>query len=402
MNTLDRARAQWRRRWPHALMAVVLVITGISALPNHTRGEAVLAASPLEQLAKPVRTAGAAALAVPKKSALKRDSTRARTTKRASSIWLPYWDMDDAVRTVSRNRDLFHTASMFWFDASCERITWHPGAGNRDVMRRLRGAGIDVMATVTGTGLGPGEAIDCFANPKRRSRHINRLIGLLKSRSYTGLDLDYEDLALTGRPRQADRVRRAYTAFVRELCPRVQRLGKDCVITVMSRTADQPRMVQGRLLTSVFDYTAISRAASRMRVMTYDQHTRRDGPGPVAGLPWVKKVIAYIKAHTDASKVELGVPLYGRNWGTRSFDTLIGQEAFRLARRHRKTPRYDAKQREYTFAYRARGEGHRVWFSGPRSEAERVRLALDSGLAGAAFWAAGQQQNGSWAAVRNR
>lgn len=318
-----------------------------------------------------------------------------------ASIWLPYWDMPAALPTVVSNADLFETASPFWYDAAgCRTVTGKPGAGDDDVIASLRGKGLVVVPTVTASGLVPRQAVRCLGNATRRTRHVRALVRLVQREGYDGIDLDYENLALTSDLAQGARVRRAFSAFAAQLCGRLDSLGKRCVVTVMAATNDATTVIHGQALPSVYDYAALCAAASRLRVMAYDLHNRYTRAGPIAGLPWVNKVVAYATAKCDPAQVELGVPLYGRDWGSRSFATLTGDEAFALARRHGVRPRFDPIQREYTFTYRSAGERHRVWASGPRSAAVRSRLARAAGLAGATYWAAGQQPAGTFAAVR--
>jgi spore germination protein YaaH len=154
--------------------------------------------------------------------------------------------------------------------------------------------------------------------------HIKQLVRVVTSRAYRGIDIDYENLALT-------------TDLV--LAKKVQRMP------------------------GVYDYTA-------------------------------KKA--------PLGKVELGVPTYGRDWSSGTAATLTGQQAINLARAHGVTPVFDRVQKELTFRYRAKGVGHRVWFSNPRAVAARYQLARNRGMVGAAYWAAGLEQQGTWRAVRNR
>jgi len=318
-----------------------------------------------------------------------------------SSVWLPYWHIDSAVSEVVKNATLFGTASMFWYDAtSCSTVTSYPGAGNRAEIAALRRKHVKVVATVTATGLTPSRAIACFANPKLRKAHIRKLVQLARSRAYAGIDIDYENLALTTSPAKAKRVRAAFSLFVRDLCTALRKAHKSCTVTVMPRTDDRLSVWRGKLIPAVYDYAAIGAAATRMRVMAYDQHAGAYGPGPIAGMPWVRKIIAYTKSQVQLSKVELGVPTYGRDFSRGSSVSLFGDDATALARRYGRTVRWDAKQGECTFTYRSRGVKHTVWFDCPRAVAKRTRLAQLRGMAGAAYWAAGLAPSGTWRRLR--
>jgi len=322
---------------------------------------------------------------------------------RSSSVWLPNRNMTAEYKRVANNSDLFDLASPFWYDAtSCSRLTGRPGAGSRAAIRGLVAKGLSVVPTVSATGLAPRAAIRCFSDVHRRAAHVERLANVVTSRAYRGIDIDYENLALTTNPRLAAKVQRGFTTFIDELCRRMQRLDKLCVVTVMPRTSDELTVWRGKLIPGVYNYTAIAASASRMRVMAYDQHAPNTPPGPIAGFPWVRRVVAYTARNAPLGRVELGVPTYGRDWSGGTAETLIGRQAVALARAHGVTPVFDALQRELTFRYRADGVRHRVWFSSPAAVAARYQLARDMGLAGAAYWAAGLEQRGTWNAVRRR
>lgn len=317
-----------------------------------------------------------------------------------SSIWLPFW-LPGAVGEVTSNADVFRTASLFWYDAaSCSSIRLEPRAGDRQVVSRLHDRGLQVMATVVGSGLPPRAAIDCFSNATRRHAHVHKLVRLAERHHYAGIDIDYETLAHTKSAKRALRVRHAFDRFVPDLCNALRAHGKVCTITVMPRTGDRTRVWLGKVIPGVYDYRAIAAAADRMRVMAYDEHGAGSAAGPVAGYPWVKRVIAYTASKAPLAKVELGIPLYGRDFSHHAGVALTGSQALDLARHHGATPHFDPIQREATFHYRAHGVRHTVWFSSPHAVAARTRLARADGLAGAAYWAAGQGPAGTWNAVR--
>ncbi len=322
---------------------------------------------------------------------------------KTGSVWLPYWYMSTARPAVVKNSDLFKTASPFWYNATgCTKIVGYNGAGDRATIKALHDASMRVVPTVTATGITPQIAIQCLGNVDARAVHVAEVLRVMRSRDYDGIEIDYEHLANISDATKIPKVKSAINAFVRDLCTKVKAANKSCVITVLARTSDSPGPKQGNLRPEVFDYSVVAGAASRMRVMAYDQHTRLSGPGPIAGLPWVQRIVSYIKAETSESKVELGVPTYGRDWSSAGVRTLVKDQARALARKYSVTPKYDAVQHEYTFTYKAAGITHTVWFSGARAVADRKQLASVAGLAGAAYWAAGQEEPGTWKAVRAR
>ncbi len=317
------------------------------------------------------------------------------------AAWLPPWAGKEGISAVERAADLVETTSPFWYDATdCHRVVVREGGEDASQLARLRAAGMRIVPTVTATGLTPPRAISCFRDDGRRAAHVRALTDLASSRGYDGLDLNYEHLALTTSVPQARRVRQHYGRFAEDLCRSLRRDGRTCSVTVMPRTGDRPVVWRGKLLPFVYDYTALGRVADELRVMAYDQHAHAYGPGPIAGMPWVRRVADYVARRTEVSGVRLGVPTYGRDFARGKSVSLTGSSARALARRHGRRARFHRKQQEATFSYRSGGVRHVVWFSSPRAVARRTAFARARGFRGSVYWAAGLEMPGTWNQVR--
>lgn len=330
--------------------------------------------------------------------ALAKDTFDAR-----SSTWLPYWTMPASTSVTRANADLFGTANPFWYDAAtCGSVTGYPGAGSTTTINALHAKGLKVVPTFTASGLTPAAAVTCFAVPANRAAHIKKVVAVLASRAYDGVDIDYEHLALTTDAVTAAKVRAAFSAFAADLCKAVNARHRTCDITVMPRTSEAATIWRGKLIPAVYDYAALGKVASHVRIMAYDQNAGKYGPGPIAGYPWVRSIMTYAESKAPKSKLQLGIPLYGRDFYGGTSSTLNSSALAARAASYRLKPTYDATQREYTYSYRVGTTRHTVWFSGARAVADRYALAKARGWAGACYWAAGQEQAGTWAAVRAR
>jgi spore germination protein len=317
-----------------------------------------------------------------------------------SSAWLPYWDFDRAYARVVGNADLFSTASPFWYAARCDRVSGLPGAGSASALAGLRSAGLAVVPTFT-SPMSPQQAIDCFSDPARRARHVAEVVALAVAHDYTGVDVNYESLALTTDPAQAAAVRTAFTAFATDLCDALLAAARTCVLTVMPRTDDSWSVWRSKLIPAVYDYAALGAVADRVRVMAYDQHAPHTAPGPIAGYPWVQAIAAYTAAHVPPHKVDLGIPLYGRDWGWAvETGTVTGGSAPSIAARYGATIEWDDEQHAPHFSYSRDGVAHDVWFSDARSVGDRLHLARSYGFR-AAYWAPGQEDASTWRVVRD-
>ncbi|MGI8524341.1 MAG: glycosyl hydrolase family 18 protein, partial [Nocardioides sp.] len=301
-----------------------------------------------------------------------------------SSTWLPYWNTDVAAARIADNADLFHTVSPFWYRApACDSVGPVAGAVDPALVDGLRARGVAVVPSVTST-MSPAVAAACFRDPASLAGHVARLLDVVRSGSYDGLEVNYEHLALTTDVGTASHVRDAYTTFARELCAALQAESRQCVHTVMPRTDDSSSVWRGKLIPAVYDYRAIGLVADRVRVMAYDEHAPGTGPGPIAGWPWSVAVADYTRATVPPGKGELGIPLYGRDWpSSGATATVTDPTARALARQYGVPVRWDEGQRAPTFGYSTGGVRHTVWFNDARAVAERVALARSRGLGAA-------------------
>jgi hypothetical protein len=253
------------------------------------------------------------------------------------------------------------------------------------------------VPTITAT-LSPAAAVACLGDPGQRAQHVQQVLEVARTSGYDGVELNYENLALTTDPHVGEQVRGAYSAFAVEVCDALHGAGRTCVHTVMARTDESWSVWRGKLMPAVYDYRAIGATADAVRVMAYDDHAPGTPPGPVAPWPWVQAVAAYSASTIPAGKGELGIPLYGRDWGGGRVATVTAPEAEALAREHGVPVRWDEAQHAPTFTYTSGAALHTVWFDDARAVADRAALARSYGLRGA-YWAAGQEDGVTWSTV---
>ena len=348
--------------------------------------------------------------------------------------WLPYWDQDEATGSVRSERGIVEAASPFWFEArSDDDIASYPGARDPEILSGLRKAGIDVIPTIT-SSMTPAKVKRALGSPDRRRDHVRRVVAIAKS--YDGIDLNYEYPALTTKRREAEKVRRVLNHTFSETCRALQRRDLICSVTVMPRTSDRKTVWRGKLIPWVYDYQRLGEVADRIRVMAYDQHAPGTGPGAIAPRRWVNRVARYAVSEAPPRKVELGVPLYGRDWpagrsvarprpprsasgllggreehvsartaGRRIADdpgssrasssevgTLTWRQAESLRREHGAKKRFSAKHGAPWFRY----SGRTVWYSNGRSVGVQARIAKQLGMRGVYLWAPGAEDPKGW------
>ena len=68
----------------------------------------------------------------------------------------------------------------------------------------------------------------------------------------------------------------------------------------------------------VFDYQQLAKVSDFITLMTYDQHTARTPPGPVAGSAWILTFVKHAVKQLPRHKIFLGIPTYSDYWHTGS------------------------------------------------------------------------------------
>ncbi|AYG79164.1 Putative sporulation-specific glycosylase YdhD [Streptomyces hundungensis] len=306
---------------------------------------------------------------------------------RTVSGWLPYWDQEGAYADVLRHSAQLHTVSPFWYQAkAADRVEGHPGAGENRIIDGLHQAGIKVVPTVMET-MKAGELAAILTDPGRRATHVETLLAVVSSRTYDGIDIDYESIASTG-DAEYPAVRAAYASFAGELCGRLRALGKRCLLTVSPQTATTGR---------IWDYAALGRVADRVRIMGYDLHWQGGEAGPLASPQWYDDILRRATALIPADKLEMGLPAYGWDWvagGATRHVTWREAEALRVAKG---APyRLDPASQTPHFSYEEDGAVREVWYQDAAGVSADLPVLRRYGIRNTTIWALGFEDPELW------
>lgn len=229
------------------------------------------------------------------------------------SGWVPYWGTTasrDAI--INRSNSIGDVTPLFY-------------GTNNDGTLRLLGPQAQLDATITATrnagrplivgifdSTGPGIMSGLLDNPSTRTAHVQTIVNLAVSKGYDGIDLDYEVFAFSHPRSEWPAITVDWVAFVAELSNALHANGKLLSVTVPPVYVDSGGITRGY---TVYAQDMIANAVDRLRLMVYDWSV--SAPGPIAPMDWVNRVIAYSSAVVPVSKLQLGVPAYGRHWVTK-------------------------------------------------------------------------------------
>lgn len=227
-----------------------------------------------------------------------------------------------------------------------------------------------------------------------------------QARGYQGFQFDFESIAWTDRD--------AYTLMVRQTAQALHKAGMTLSVAVVPNA---PGHAEGGRFSKwmweywrgAYDLKALGQAADLISLMTYDQHTRWTAPGPVDGLPWMKKHLEYALTQVPKEKLSLGIATYGYRWYTGdpvkadgseasniTADYIDADESFPLALEQNADVQWDPVEAESWFYFYR--DDMREWVFRPDARSFRVRydLVKQYGLQGFSCWVLGAEDPKVW------
>ncbi|MGB8861354.1 MAG: glycosyl hydrolase family 18 protein [Ilumatobacteraceae bacterium] len=226
------------------------------------------------------------------------------------SGWVPYWGTASSRTAIENNAAAVGDVSpLFYGTTNDGNVTLLGTQQNLTaVVNSTRAAGLPLIVGVFDS-TGAGIMRDLLADPTTRTAHVQHLVDLAVSKNYDGIDLDYEVFAFSHPRSEWPAITVNWVAFVNELSAALHAKGKLLSVTV------PPVWSGGSSGYTVYAQGQIAAAVDRLRLMVYDYSV--SSPGPISPMWWVNEVIAYSSSVVPASKLQLGVPAYGRHWVTR-------------------------------------------------------------------------------------
>lgn len=275
---------------------------------------------------------------------------------------------------------------------------------------------VALMPLVVNKGFNQTVMHSVLDNPEARTRAIRYLIYYALRDGYIGFQFDYENIHYTYRDK--------YSAFVREAAHAFHHHGLKLSIAVVGKYSDSPNSLSPggyENWSGVYDYAALGRAADFLSIMAYPEHGGFSDPGPLASVPWVKRVVEYSLARVPARKLSLGVPLYGTRWtsippgeqakpatfsqdneGTQKKKWKVNSAPYPVLRDLLAENKsiWDDTQQSNRIELTDSGLPVVIWYEDARSLAPKLALSKQSRMPGISAWVLGQEDPAFWTMLR--
>ena len=314
---------------------------------------------------------------------------------------------ETSVQSFLAHADQISIVAPQTFSMDSNGVVW--GSVDPRVTAAAKAKGIRVIPLIVNAGFDQPMFHRFLVTPSARARGVANIASLCHDNGYAGIQFDFENVHVTDRD--------LFSAFNRESAEALHRVGCSLSVAVVPRTSDFPGPTSYHkwiydYWRGAYDYRALAGAADFLSLMTYDQHTHRTPPGPVAGVPWMTKVVEYLlRDGVPPQKISLGIPSYSDHW-VPTYDVKTGAvvggsgvsfaEASGALARAGVTPTWDpAQQVSYAF-WENDGINEFVFLEDARSFQAKLALIPKYGLRGYSVWVLGQEDPAVWTMLRER
>src|SRR5574338_881141 len=311
-----------------------------------------------------------------------------------------YVDREDSYRSFVAHADQISVLGPQVYTVDSLGIVY--GTLDSRVLKLAKAHGVKVMPLVVNEGFNQPALRRLLADTAARSRAIASFVELCRRNGYWGIQFDIENINIQDRDR--------FTAWFTDAARALHAAGFTISAAIVHQTDDLagPTGYHRFLADSwrTFDIAALGRVADFLTVMSYDQHTRRTPPGPVAGMPWVREVAEYFMRMVPPEKLSLGIPLYGDHWSARpdpgperartSASSVSWFWGSGLAERNGATLQWDPAQQVPYASFEVGGTFEWLFLENARSFAAKLSLVREKKLRGFSAWVLGPEDPGIW------
>ena len=219
-------------------------------------------------------------------------------------------DTPESFASFEANVDQISIVSPQTFLVSKEGVI--TGSIDRRVLKIAQKNNIKVMPLIVNKGFDQELLHEIISNQTSRKRSIKMMLEYADRYNLDGWQFDLEGLHVSDKDNYLQYFKETANALHSE------NLELSAAVVHMFENVGGPSEYQRFLYEdwrAGFALKELSEIGDFITVMTYDQHTRRTPPGPVAGAEWVEQVVKYmLDQGVSPSKLSMGVPSYSVHW----------------------------------------------------------------------------------------
>jgi spore germination protein YaaH len=252
---------------------------------------------------------------------------------------------------------------------------------------------LKVMPLVTNAGFKQSVIHNLLISPVAQDDVISSLVSVGKKDGYIGWQFDFENISYLDKD--------LYSAFVEKTAEALHKNNLILSVAAITRTCDYEDTDAFKNWGGVFDYARIAKAADFVSLMAYDDP---NSVGPVASLPFINKVLAYVKDKIPPEKLSFGIPLYYWGWSTDPVKKVTASGTFAkllgIRSNYRHDLGFDAVLGASWLTYFYQNQQYKIWYQDKQGFQKRLDIVSQNNFRGFSAWVLGVEDPGIWSIIK--
>jgi len=253
---------------------------------------------------------------------------------------------------------------------------------------------LKVMPLVANAGFKQSVIHNLLISTKAQDEVIKSLVEIAKKEKYIGWQFDFENISYKDKD--------LYSAFVEKTAKVLHKNNLILSIAVVSRFVDYENTVAFKNWSGVFDYARLAKAVDSISLMTYDDPK---SIGPVASLPFINKVLDYVKDKIPVEKLSLGIPLYYWGWSTDPFKKVTNSGSYKrlsgIMNNYQYNSGFDALLGASWLTYFWQDKQYKIWYQDKQSFQNKLDIIKQNNFRGFSAWVLGVEDPSIWSALNH-
>jgi spore germination protein YaaH len=247
---------------------------------------------------------------------------------------------------------------------------------------------VKVMPLVVNASFKQSIIHNLLLSPNDQDAVIKGLIYIAKKNQYIGWQFDFENISYLDKD--------LYSVFVENTTAALHKNGLILSVAVVTRTTDYEDTDAFKNWGGAYDYARIAKAVDFISLMTYDDP---NSVGPVASIPFINGVLAYVKDKIPPEKLSLGIPLYYWKWnadtnkkiGAGLFDNVLA-----IVNNFNHILNFDQNLGVSCLSYSYSQNNYKIWFEDKDSVQAKLNIIKDNNFRGFSAWILGGEDPAIW------
>ncbi len=266
------------------------------------------------------------------------------------------------------------------------------GGLDEDLQKEIKETGVKVMPLITNAGFKQSVMHNLLLSAEAQDNVIESLAKEAEDQNYIGWQFDFENISYLDKD--------LYSSFIEKTAKYLHENGLILSVAAVTRSVDYEDTNAFKNWSGVFDYARIADAVDFISMMTYDDP---NSFGPVASLPFINRILDYVKDKIPPEKLSFGIPLYHWEWSINPFKKVVASGTYAklsyIKDNYWHVSSYDSYLGASWMSYFYQNKQYMVWLQDKQSFSNKLDVIKQNNFRGFSAWVLGIEDPGIWSAI---